>query len=119
MILSTKTLYVLKGLSARGSTLTPVLPGAPPLHLVRPCLALAAAALLPAAGPAQEASGPAFAGDPDARERLAGPLAAAAAATAAFAPLPPGPWKVRLHLDDPAFERATGAPPVSAAPALR
>lgn len=81
-----------------------MLPGGPLTFL-----ALAAAALAP------PGAGPVLAGDPDAPDRLGGPLDAAVAATGRFAPLPPGPWAVRLHLDDAAFEAATGAPPQRAA----
>ncbi len=61
--------------------------------------------------PAPPVAPPVFEGDPAAQARLEEPLRAALAATEAQGAWPPGSWRVRLHADAAAFERATGAPP--------
>lgn len=54
---------------------------------------------------------PVIEGDPGARAAVEGALRDAFAATAAQGAWPPGPWRVLVHGEAAAFERATGAPP--------
>lgn len=54
---------------------------------------------------------PVLEGDAPGLAALEAALRAAFLATAAQGPWPPGPWRVRLHDEDAAFERATDAPP--------
>lgn len=54
---------------------------------------------------------PTFEGDPGAQVPLEEALRAALAATADQGAWPAGPWRVHLHAEVAAFERATGAPP--------
>ncbi len=54
---------------------------------------------------------PTFEGDLGAQAAVEEALRAAFAATTFQGSWPPGPWRVHLHLDAGAFERATGAPP--------
>ncbi len=61
--------------------------------------------------PAPPFTPPAFEGDPGAQAQIEEALRAALAATAAQGAWPAGPWRVRVHADAAAFERATGAPP--------
>ncbi len=68
-------------------------------------------ALALAPGPASGPPPPVFQGDPDAPLRLEAALEAAWRGTEAFGPWPVRPWTVRVHLDDAAFDRATGGFP--------
>lgn len=67
--------------------------------------------LLLVAAPSPPFAPPMIEGDVADLPALEEALRAAAAATAAYGPWPPGPWRVRLHGDAAAFERATAAPP--------
>ncbi len=70
-----------------------------------------ALALALAPGPPSGPPPPVFQGDPDAPLRLEAALEAAWRGTEAFGPWPVRPWTVRVHLDDAAFDRATGGFP--------
>jgi stage II sporulation protein D len=61
--------------------------------------------------PAPPFTPPTFEGDPGAQAPVEEALRTALAATAAQGAWPAGPWRVRLHAEAAAFERATGAPP--------
>jgi len=67
--------------------------------------------LLIAPAPAPPFTPPVMEGDAAARIAVEECLRLAFTATAAFGPWPPGPWRVVIHPDAAAFERATGAPP--------
>jgi len=61
--------------------------------------------------PAPPFTPPTFEGDPGAQAPIEEALRAALAATTAHGTWPAGPWRIRLHAEAAAFERATGAPP--------
>lgn len=67
--------------------------------------------LLITAAPAPPFTPPVLEGDGAAQGVLEASLRQAFAATVAFGPWPPGPWRVRLHPDAATFEGVTGAPP--------